>query len=67
MHDFAITETHAVFFDLPLIIDPSKFAKGEVPFVFKHEETARQANDGNILISVCSTAPSSRQILGLAP
>lgn len=41
MHDFAITETHAVFLDLPIMLDPSAFMKGKLPIVFKKEDKAR--------------------------
>ncbi len=42
MHDFAITEHHSVFLDLPLVFDPKVMvASGELPFTFKKENGAR--------------------------
>lgn len=41
MHDFCITETHAVFMDLPLILDPSALMSGKLPLVFKKEAGAK--------------------------
>lgn len=55
MHDFAITETHAVFLDLPIMLDPSAFMKGKLPIVFKKEDKARigviplDATDGSCM------------------
>ena len=34
MHDFAITETHALFLDFPFLFKPSLLAKGKLPFQF---------------------------------
>ncbi|CAN0403816.1 unnamed protein product [Laminaria digitata] len=34
MHDFAITENYAVFFDLPLVMQPQNFLKGQIPVGF---------------------------------
>lgn len=41
MHDISITETHAVFLDVPLIMDPSAMLSGKLPIVFKKEAGAR--------------------------
>ncbi len=41
MHDFAITERHAVLMDLPLTFDLDRMAAGRFPMVFRPELGAR--------------------------
>ena len=43
MHDFAITENYAVFFDGPLVFKPELLLTGKVPFVFDKTIRARYA------------------------
>lgn len=36
MHDFAVTERHAIFMDLPVVFDPKEMVqKGTLPFAWK--------------------------------
>jgi len=41
MHDLAITKTHAVFLDMPLTVDGSRFEKGEPPMFFDDSRPSR--------------------------
>lgn len=41
MHDFAVTERHAVFMDLPLVFRAAEMAKGGFPFRWAGEKPAR--------------------------
>ena len=34
MHDFAITETHGLFLDLPFLFKPLRLLRGKLPFEF---------------------------------
>ncbi|CAM9771166.1 unnamed protein product, partial [Hapterophycus canaliculatus] len=34
MHDFAITENHAIFLDMPMVLKPGNMLKGAFPLVF---------------------------------
>ena len=41
MHDFAITENHTIFMDLPVIFNPMRMAQGLSPFYFDKEQPSR--------------------------
>ena len=41
MHDFAITERHTLFMDLPLVFDPTRLLRGETPFFFDRDAPSR--------------------------
>lgn len=41
MHDFAITENHAIFLDLPMVLKPENFVKGVFPIVYDETLGAR--------------------------
>jgi len=41
MHDFAITERHVVFFDLPVVFDPSMTGMGTMPYHWSDDYPAR--------------------------
>jgi carotenoid cleavage dioxygenase len=41
MHDFAITEKHTIFMDLPLVFNPMRMAQGLAPFFFDKEQPSR--------------------------
>lgn len=41
MHDFAITERHVVFLDLPLVFDAERLMQGKFPVVYRRELGAR--------------------------
>ncbi|CAM9591248.1 unnamed protein product, partial [Scytosiphon promiscuus] len=41
MHDFAITENYAIFFDFPLLFKPDVLLRGKVPIVFDKTQRSR--------------------------
>ena len=41
MHDFAITASHTIFMDLPLLFDPMRMFRGEAPFFFDRDAPSR--------------------------
>ncbi|REJ74011.1 MAG: 9-cis-epoxycarotenoid dioxygenase [Acidobacteria bacterium] len=41
MHDFAVTATHTIFMDLPLVFDPMRLAEGLSPFHFDEDSPSR--------------------------
>lgn len=41
MHDFAITDRHVVFMDLPIVFDLERAMSGGMPYVWSHEYGAR--------------------------
>jgi carotenoid cleavage dioxygenase len=41
MHDFAITEHHTIFMDLPLTFRPERAARGEAAFAFEADRPSR--------------------------
>jgi carotenoid cleavage dioxygenase len=41
MHDFAITERHTIFLDLPLVFDPRRLLEGKAPFHFDRDAPSR--------------------------
>ena len=41
MHDFAITERHALFMDLPVVFDLQRAVRGEIPFHWSDDYPAR--------------------------
>lgn len=41
MHDFAITERHVLFMDLPVVFDPSRLAHGAMPYRWSEGYGAR--------------------------
>ncbi len=50
MHDFAITDKHAIFLDMPLTVDGSRYEKGEPPIFFDASRSSRFGilpRDGN--------------------
>lgn len=41
MHDFAITDRHVVFMDLPVVFSPERAAEGTMPYAWNEEHGAR--------------------------
>jgi carotenoid cleavage dioxygenase len=41
MHDFAITERHVVFMDLPVVFSPKRLVEGTMPYAWSDEYGAR--------------------------
>ncbi len=41
MHDFALTASHVIFMDLPVVFDPVQAAAGTMPFRWSDEHSAR--------------------------
>jgi carotenoid cleavage dioxygenase-like enzyme len=41
MHDFAVTERHTIFMDLPLTFRLERVLRGEMPFVFERDRPSR--------------------------
>ncbi|MEU8973424.1 carotenoid oxygenase family protein [Streptomyces monashensis] len=54
MHDFAITEHHVVWLDLPVVLDPAKAGRGGMPYRWDDGHGAR--------IGVMSGTPGSTEV-----
>ncbi|MFF0449643.1 carotenoid oxygenase family protein [Streptomyces sp. NPDC004609] len=54
MHDFAITEHHIVFMDLPVVFDPAPAGRGGMPYRWDEEYGAR--------LGVMSRTPGSAEV-----
>lgn len=41
MHDFAITENYAIFFDFPVVLKKELAGRGKMPLVFDTNQDSR--------------------------